>query len=84
MNVQFYQRRSLRTRRLAWRWRIVAGNGRKIASSSEGYYNKKEAEDNFALVTTRDPRTGAVRQDTTRALAAAGRRVDVWSVETLK
>lgn len=33
--------------RKEWRWRIKASNGRIIASSSEGYKNKKDAEANL-------------------------------------
>lgn len=25
-----------------WRWRLVAGNGKQIANSGEGYYNKTD------------------------------------------
>jgi uncharacterized protein YegP (UPF0339 family) len=84
MNVQFYQRRSIRAGRLAWRWRIVAGNGRKIAASTEGYYNKKEAEDNFAQITGRDPQTGEMSIRAARGTSTETFGVPAWSIETLK
>lgn len=34
-----------------WRWRIIAGNGRTIGSSSEGYRNRAKALRNLERVT---------------------------------
>jgi len=33
-----------------WRWTLYASNGRKIANSGEGYWNKADAEHAIALV----------------------------------
>ena len=33
-----------------WRWYLQAANGRKIANSGEGYYNKKDCLDAINLV----------------------------------
>ncbi|CAN0374816.1 unnamed protein product [Phaeothamnion confervicola] len=33
-----------------WRWRLVAGNGRIIANSGEGYHNERDCDDAIALV----------------------------------
>lgn len=32
-----------------WRWKIKASNGRIIASSSEGFFNKKDCEHNLEI-----------------------------------
>ena len=44
--VQYYQDSSGQ-----WRWRVRAANGRILADSSEGYYNRKDAEAGYRLVT---------------------------------
>ena len=36
--------------RKEWRWRITANNGKIIASSSEGYYNKQDLITNMASI----------------------------------
>jgi len=41
-NVIF--KRNILTRQ--WRWKIVATNGKVIGASSEGFWNKKDCEDN--------------------------------------
>jgi uncharacterized protein YegP (UPF0339 family) len=33
-----------------WRWTLFASNGRKIADSAEGYYNRSDAENGINLV----------------------------------
>lgn len=33
-----------------WRWRYVASNGRTIADSGEGYYNKSDAENGIRIM----------------------------------
>ena len=33
-----------------WRWRLVASNGRTIADSGEGYFNKADCLHGIALV----------------------------------
>jgi uncharacterized protein YegP (UPF0339 family) len=33
-----------------WRWTLYASNGKKIADSGEGYYNKGDAENGINLV----------------------------------
>ena len=37
-------------RALEWRWYLVAANGRKIADSGEGYYNKSDCLSAINLV----------------------------------
>ena len=32
-----------------WRWKITASNGNIIASSSEGYFNRKDCEHNLKI-----------------------------------
>jgi uncharacterized protein YegP (UPF0339 family) len=38
-----------------WRWRLVAGNGRIIADSSEGYWNKTDCLAAIELVKASRP-----------------------------
>ena len=33
-----------------WRWTLYASNGKKIADSAEGYFNKADAENGIGLV----------------------------------
>lgn len=33
-----------------WRWRYVSSNGRTIADSAEGYYNKQDAINGIVIV----------------------------------
>lgn len=33
-----------------WRWRYVAANGRTIADSGEGYYNRQDALNGIAIM----------------------------------
>jgi uncharacterized protein YegP (UPF0339 family) len=33
-----------------WRWRLIASNGKIIADSGEGYYNKTDCEHGISLV----------------------------------
>lgn len=33
-----------------WRWRLVAANGRTIADSGEGYFNRPDCERGISLV----------------------------------
>lgn len=33
-----------------WRWYLLAGNGKKIANSGEGYYNKQDCLNAIQLV----------------------------------
>jgi uncharacterized protein YegP (UPF0339 family) len=33
-----------------WRWRLVAGNGKIVADSAEGYVNKQDCLNGIALV----------------------------------
>lgn len=33
-----------------WRWRYVSSNGRTIADSGEGYYNKADAENGIRIM----------------------------------
>lgn len=42
MRYEVFQRRTLMNG-LQWYWRAVAPNGRKVAVSGEGYFNKKDA-----------------------------------------
>lgn len=35
-----------------WRWRYVSSNGRTIADSAEGYYNKQDAMSGINLMKT--------------------------------
>ena len=41
--LHIYRGRSLR-RSQRWRWRLVAGNGRIVAESGEGYSDRGQAE----------------------------------------
>ncbi len=36
--------------RSQWRWRYVAANGRTIADSAEGYYNRQDAINGIAIM----------------------------------
>ncbi|WP_374526005.1 YegP family protein [Sphingopyxis sp.] len=36
--------------RSQWRWRYVAANGRTIADSGEGYYNRQDAINGIAIM----------------------------------
>lgn len=40
-----------------WRWTLFASNGRKIADSSEGYFNKADAGRGIDLVKSTDVNT---------------------------
>lgn len=40
--VKFYRKLSLKSFKREWRWRVKAKNGNIIASSSEGYINKRD------------------------------------------
>ncbi len=51
--VTVYRRRTL-ARNQRWGWRMVAANGRTIATSGEGYANKREAVDMAYAVTSGD------------------------------
>lgn len=33
-----------------WRWRYVSSNGRTIADSAEGYYNRSDAENGIRIM----------------------------------
>lgn len=33
-----------------WRWRLIAGNGRTIANSGEGYHNEADCDHAISLV----------------------------------
>jgi uncharacterized protein YegP (UPF0339 family) len=35
-----------------WRWRLVASNGKTVADSAEGYYNRSDALHGISLVRT--------------------------------
>jgi uncharacterized protein YegP (UPF0339 family) len=35
-----------------WRWYLEAGNGKKIANSGEGYFNKQDCLHAISLVST--------------------------------
>lgn len=35
-----------------WRWTLYAANGRKIANSGEGYFNKADCEHGLQLTAT--------------------------------
>jgi hypothetical protein len=48
-----YRRRSL-NRNQRWGWRLTAMNGRKIATSGEGYANRQECIDMGLAVTGGD------------------------------
>lgn len=56
MKFQLYQKRSL-ARGWQWRWRLRASNGKIIADSAEGYFNRADAELGIALVRACGPRT---------------------------
>jgi len=43
-----------------WRWTLYASNGKKIADSGEGYYNKSDAEHGINL--TKGSTAAPVRQ----------------------
>lgn len=49
MRFELYRKRRL-VGRPQWRWRLVAGNGRIIAHSGEGYINKADALSAIDLV----------------------------------
>lgn len=49
MKYEIYRQRRL-LGRADWRWRLVAGNGRVIATSGEGYRNRDDMEDSLDLV----------------------------------
>ncbi len=51
--ITVYRRRTL-ARNQRWGWRMVAANGRTIATSGEGYANKREAVDMAYAVTSGD------------------------------
>ena len=40
-----------------WRWRLIANNGKQIASSGEGYNNKQDCLDAIELVKSTDKNT---------------------------
>lgn len=50
--VEIYTRRTKSSLylRKEYRWRITANNGKIIAASSEGYYNRKELITNMASI----------------------------------
>jgi hypothetical protein len=52
-----------------FRWRLVAANGKKIADSAEGYWNRSDCLAGIELVKATDSRTPV--EDTT--LATVGR-----------
>lgn len=56
MKFQLFQKRSL-GRGWQWRWRLRADNGRIIAASAEGYFNRADAEAGIALVRGTGPLT---------------------------
>ena len=43
--------------KLQWRWRLVAINGRTIADSGEGYYNRNDCLEGIRLVKSTDNST---------------------------
>ena len=43
MRFELYRARKGLLRRTQWRWRLVARNGRIIATSGEGYNNRRDA-----------------------------------------
>jgi uncharacterized protein len=45
-----------------WRWYLQAGNGRKLADSGEGYWNKQDCRNAIGLV-DRDPHGGRRSRD---------------------
>jgi uncharacterized protein YegP (UPF0339 family) len=51
-----------------WRWKLVATNGEIIAKSSEGYWNKADAENGVRLAVSTDANTSV--EDLTLAKAA--------------
>lgn len=54
--LDIYRTKSLR-RSQRWAWRLVAGNGRIVACSGEGYANRAEAERMARLVVSGSYRT---------------------------
>jgi len=38
-----------------YRWRFIANNGRIVADSAEGYYNKADAQNGINIVKTEAP-----------------------------
>lgn len=44
----------------AWRWRLVASNGRTIADGAEGYLSKSDCQHGIDLVKEVDSRTPVV------------------------
>lgn len=45
MRIQFYK-----NWRFQWRWKITAGNNRRIGASTESYHNYKDCENNLRQV----------------------------------
>lgn len=52
MKFELYKDRSKE-----WRWRLKSSNGRIIATGSEGYVNKADAENGIDLVKSTNTRT---------------------------
>lgn len=57
--IYVYRRLSLR-RNQRWGWRMVAANGRTIATSGEGYSDQGEARDRAESITRGDYATSTV------------------------
>ena len=43
MRFELYRARRGLLRRTQWRWRLIASNGRIIATGGEGYNNRRDA-----------------------------------------
>lgn len=52
LKANIYQDRS---EKKEWRWQIVAGNGKVLAMSSEGYHNRSDCIHGLNLVLTAEP-----------------------------
>lgn len=48
--IEIYKSRRVLKRRREWRWRFVAGNGKRLANGGEGYANLGELLDALARV----------------------------------
>lgn len=44
MEFELYRSKRGLFRRTQWRWRLIAGNGRVIATSGESYNNRSDAK----------------------------------------
>jgi hypothetical protein len=56
-----------------YRWRFSANNGRIVADSAEGYYNKADAQNGINIVKSEAPYAKRRRPDTRRNLSLEAR-----------